>query len=152
VAEIAEQLDTDDAVQLIEDLDDADQQAVLAEMEPGRPRRDRKRAVLSGGERRPPDAARAVAVPEHMTVGDLIDYLREHDDLTTEFWEVFVVDHRHHPVGTCQLSWILRTPRHIPLTDVMKRDQTLIPVRHGPGGSRAAVPEIRADLRRRGGR
>jgi magnesium transporter len=40
---------------------------------------------------------------------------------------VFVVDERHHPVGTCQLSWILRTPRNIRLTDVMKRDQTLIP-------------------------
>ena len=36
-----------------------------------------------------------VAVPEHLTVGDLIDYLREHDDLTTEFWEVFVVDPTH---------------------------------------------------------
>ncbi|HEU5285432.1 MAG TPA: magnesium transporter, partial [Sphingomicrobium sp.] len=34
----------------------------------------------------------------------------------------------HHPVGTCKLSWILRTPRNVALTDVMKRDQTLIPV------------------------
>src|SRR5690606_31067616 len=63
-----------------------------------------------------------------LTVGGLIDYMREHDELTTEFWEVFVVDHRHRPIGTCQLSWILRTPRHIALADVMKRDQTLIPV------------------------
>jgi len=69
-----------------------------------------------------------IAVPEYLSVGDLIDYLREHDELTTEFWEVFIVDHTHKPVGTCQLSWILRTPRHIALTDVMKRDQTLIPV------------------------
>jgi len=63
-----------------------------------------------------------------MTVGDLIDYMRDRDDLPTEFWEVFVVDHRHRPVGTCQLSWILRTPRAIALSDVMKRNQTLIPV------------------------
>ena len=69
-----------------------------------------------------------VAVPEHLTVGDLIDYLRERDDLTTEFWEVFIVDPTHRPVGTCQLSWILRTPRDVPLADVMMRDQTLIPV------------------------
>ena len=27
-----------------------------------------------------------VAVPETMNVGDLIDYLRDHDELTTEFW------------------------------------------------------------------
>jgi magnesium transporter len=128
VAEIAEQLDTDDAVQLLEDLDTEDQQAILAEMEPA------DRAAIESALSYPEETAgrlmqrELVAVPETMTVGDLIDYLREQDDMPTEFWEVFVVDPRHHPVGTCQLSWILRTPRHIPLTDVMKRDQTLIPV------------------------
>jgi len=128
VADIAEQLDTDDAVQLLEDLEPADQQAILAEMEP------EDRAAIESALSYPDETAgrlmqrELVAVPEHMTVGNLIDYLRERDDLTTEFWEVFIVDHRHRPVGTCQLSWILRTPRHIPLSDVMKRDQTLIPV------------------------
>ncbi|KPL68111.1 magnesium transporter [Erythrobacter sp. SG61-1L] len=128
VAEIAEQLDTDDAVQLIEDLDEEDQAAVLAEMDP------EDRAAIESALSYPEETAgrlmqrELIAVPEHMNVGDLIDYLRERDDLTTEFWEVFIVDHTHKPVGTCQLSWILRTPRHIALTDVMKRDQTLIPV------------------------
>jgi magnesium transporter len=128
VAEIAEQLDTDDAVQLIEDLEPADQRAILAEMEPA------DRAAIESALAYPEESAgrlmqrELVAVPEHLTVGDLIDYLREHDTLTTEFWEVFIVDPSHKPVGTCQLSWILRTPRHIALIDVMKRDQTLIPV------------------------
>jgi magnesium transporter len=128
VAEIAEQLDTDDAVQLIEDLEPEDQAAILAEMEP------EDRAAIETALSYPEETAgrlmqrELVAVPEHLTVGDLIDYLREHDDLTTEFWEVFVVDPMHRPVGTCQLSWILRTPRQIALSDVMKRDQTLIPV------------------------
>jgi magnesium transporter len=128
VAEIAEQLETDDAVQLIEDLDEPDQQAILAEMDA------EERAAIESALSYPEETAgrlmqrELVAVPENMTVGDLIDYLRDNDDMTTEFWEVFIVDHRHHPVGTCQLSWILRTPRHIPLLDVMKRDQTLIPV------------------------
>ncbi len=127
VAEIAEQLDTDDAVQLIEDLDDEDQRAVLAELDP------EDRAAIESALAYPDETAgrlmqrELVAVPDTMSVGDLIDYLRTHDDLTTEFWEVFVVDHRHHPVGTCQLSWILRTERHVALADVMKRDQTLIP-------------------------
>jgi magnesium transporter len=31
-------------------------------------------------------------------------------------------------VGTCLLSWILRTPRRINVADVMQREQTLIPV------------------------
>ncbi|NWP61325.1 magnesium transporter, partial [Escherichia coli] len=65
---------------------------------------------------------------EHWTVGDVLDYLRKNEDLTTDFWEIFVVDPAHKPVGTCQLSWVLRTPRVVSMSDVMKREQTLIPV------------------------
>ncbi|MEY4239371.1 MAG: magnesium transporter [Pseudomonadota bacterium] len=128
VADIAEQLDTDDAVAMLEDLDEEDQQAVLAEMEP------EDRAAIETALSYPEESAGRlmsrdfVAVPEHMTVGDLIDFLREGRDLANEFWEVFIVDARFHPLGTCALSWILRTPRSIALTDVMQRDQTLIPV------------------------
>ncbi len=128
IADIAEQLDTDDAVAMLEDLDERDQQAVLAEMEP------EDRAAIESALSYPEESAGRlmsrdfVAVPEHMTVGDLIDFLRDSHELANEFWEVFIVDARHHPVGTCALSWILRTPRAIRLTDVMQRDQTLIPV------------------------
>ncbi|HET9354609.1 MAG TPA: magnesium transporter, partial [Sphingomicrobium sp.] len=34
----------------------------------------------------------------------------------------------HHPVGTCKLSAILRSPRDRPVGDIMQREQTLIPV------------------------
>ena len=128
VADIAEQLDTDDAVAMLEDLDEDDQQAVLAEMEP------EDRAAIETALAFPEESAGRlmsrdfVAVPEHMSVGDLIDFLREGRDLANEFWEVFIVDARHHPIGSCALSWILRTPRHIALTDVMTREQALIPV------------------------
>ncbi|MEP2735998.1 MAG: magnesium transporter [Erythrobacter sp.] len=132
VATIVEQLETDDAVQLIEDLDESDQQAILAEVEA------EDRAAIETALSYPEETAgrlmnrNFVAVPSHVTVGQLIDFLRDEGEAGGEyaedFWEVFVVDERHHPVGTCELSWILRTPRHIALTDVMKRDQTLIPV------------------------
>ncbi len=127
VADIAEQLETDDAVAMIEDLDEDDREAVLAEMEPA------DRAAIESALAYPEETAGRlmsrdfVAFPQDRTVGDLIDYLRENRDLATEFWEVFIVDARHHPVGTCALSWILRSPRQIALTDVMKREQTLIP-------------------------
>ncbi|MXO51047.1 magnesium transporter [Erythrobacter gaetbuli] len=127
VAQIAEQLETDDAVQLIEDLDEEDQRAVLAELDP------EDRIAIQTALSYPEETAgrlmsrEFVAVPEHITVGGLIDFLRDQHDLPEDFFEVFVVDQRHHPVGTCQLSWILRTPRNIALSDVMKRDQTLVP-------------------------
>jgi magnesium transporter len=58
----------------------------------------------------------------------VIDYLRSTPDLPTDFWEVFVVSPDHHPVGTCKLSTILRTPRTTLVSDIMQREQTLIPV------------------------
>jgi magnesium transporter len=128
VADIAGQLETDDAVALIEDLDRDDQQAVLRAMEPD------DRAAVEEALSYPEESAGRLmqrdlcAVPAHWTVGQVIDYLRSTADLPTDFWEVFVVDPAHHPVGTCKLSTILRTPRGIPVTEVMHREQTLIPV------------------------
>jgi magnesium transporter len=128
VADIASELDTDDAVAIIEDMDDADQAAVLRALDPD------DRAAIEAALAFPEESAgrlmqrELIAVPEHMTVGQVIDYLRDNPDLTTDFWEIFIVDPQHRPIGTCQLSWILRTPRAIPLADVMKREQTLIPV------------------------
>ena len=128
VADIAELLDTDDAVAMIEDLEPEDQAAILAELEP------EDRAAIETALSFPEESAGRlmsrdfVAVPGHMTVGDLIDFLRDSRDLPTEFWEVFIVDPAHRPVGTCELSWVLRTPRQIALTDLMKRDQALLPV------------------------
>lgn len=128
VAELAAELDTDDAVAIIEDLEEDDQRAVLDAMEP------EDRAAIESALAYPEESAGRlmqrdlVAVPQHMTVGQVIDYLRDNHDLTADFWEVFVVDEGHRPIGTCQLSWILTSPRAISIADVMKREQTLIPV------------------------
>src|SRR3546814_19153621 len=66
-----------------------------------------------------------------MTVGQLIDYLRDNRDLTSDFWEIFVVDEAPKPIGTCQLSWVLTCPRSVAMADLMKREQTLLPVDMG---------------------
>src|SRR6185295_12423600 len=122
VADIAGQLETDDAVALIEDLDEDDQQAVLQAMEPD------DRAAIEEALSYPEESAGRlmqrdlIAVPEHWLVGDVLGYLRRNEDLTTDFWEVFVVDPAHKPVGTCKLSWILRTPSDIAIADVMQRE------------------------------
>ncbi|GBH31878.1 magnesium transporter [Sphingobium xenophagum] len=128
VAEFASELDTDDAVAMIEDMEEADQQAVLEALDP------EDRAAIESALSYPEESAGRlmqrdlVAVPEHMTVGQVIDYLRDNGDLTTDFWEIYVVDAMHRPIGYCQLSWILTCPRSIAMADLMKREQTLIPV------------------------
>ena len=128
VADIAGQLETDDAVALIEDLDRDEQQAVLERMEPD------DRAAVEEALGYPEESAGRLmqrelcAVPEHWDVGQVIDYLRSTRDLPDDFWEVFVVNPSHHPVGTCKLSLILRMPRKTAVGDIMQREQTLIPV------------------------
>jgi magnesium transporter len=128
VADIAGQLDTDDAVALIEDMEEDEQRAVLRALDPD------DRAAIEEALTFPEESAGRlmqrdlIAVPEHWTVGQVIDYLRAGENLTTDFWEIYVVDPQHRPVGTCMLSWILRTPRRIRIADVMQREQTLIQV------------------------
>src|SRR3954452_2409976 len=128
VADIAGQLETDDAVALIEDLDEDEQQAVLERMEPD------DRAAVEEALSYPEESAGRLmqrdvcAVPAHWKVGQVIDYLRSTEELPDDFWEVFVVNPSHHPVGTCKLSTILRTPRNTAVGSIMFGDQTLIPV------------------------
>ncbi|MBA4760747.1 magnesium transporter [Sphingomonas sp.] len=128
VADIAAELDTDDAVAIIEDMEEEDQRAVLRALDPD------DRAAIEEALSYPEESAgrlmqrELIAVPEHWTVGNVLDYLRGEEELATDFWEIFVVDPAHHPVGTCALSWVLRTPRSVSMADVMKREQTLIPV------------------------
>lgn len=128
VAALATELDTDDAVAIIEDMEEDDRRAVLRALDPD------DRAAIEEALSYPEESAGRlmqrdlIAVPEHWRVGDVLDYLRRNEDLTTDFWEVYVVDAAHHPIGTCKLSWILRTPRDIAIADVMQREQTLLPV------------------------
>ncbi|HYG31273.1 MAG TPA: magnesium transporter [Allosphingosinicella sp.] len=128
VAEIAGEMETDDAVAMIEDLEEDEQRAVLRALDPD------DRAAIEEALSFPEESAGRlmqrdlIAVPEHWTVGHVIDWLRSGEELAHDFWEVFVVDGRHHPVGTMPLSRILRTQRKVPVAEIMQREQTLIPV------------------------
>ncbi|MEA3017276.1 MAG: magnesium transporter [Sphingomonadales bacterium] len=128
VAEIAGEMETDDAVAMIEDLEEDEQRAVLRALDPD------DRAAIEEALSFPEESAGRlmqrdlIAVPEHWTVGQVIDWLRSGEELAHSFWEVFVVDERHHPVGTMPLSRILRTQRKAKVAEIMQREQTLIPV------------------------
>ena len=128
VAEIAAELDTDDAVAMIEDMEADDQAAVLAQLGP------EDRAAIENALSYPEETAGRlmqrdlVAVGEHVTVGDIIDRLREDREAAEDFYEIYVVDPAHRPIGYVQLSRLLRTARAEKVADIMVRQQTLIPV------------------------
>lgn len=129
IAQAIEQLETDDSVQILEDLGEKDQREVLEALEDTGERRAIEEALSYPEE----SAGRLmqsqhIAVPEFWNVGQTIDYLRDNQELASEFWEIFVTDPRYKPVGTLALSHVLRAPRDTPVIDLMKTDQTLISV------------------------
>ncbi|MEP3244731.1 MAG: magnesium transporter [Sneathiella sp.] len=128
IAELVTELELDDAVHVLEDLEQDEQQDVLNEL----PAEDR--IVIEEGLAYAEDTAGRlmqrdlIAVPEYWNIGQTIDYLRDTDDLPNEFYEIFVVDPRHHPIGTIPLDKAMRNQRSICVKDIMLREQKLIPV------------------------
>jgi magnesium transporter len=62
------------------------------------------------------------------TLGQLIDSLEDIENLPEHFYNVYVVDGAHKPVGELSLSWILRHPRKTLVSKVMQPDVKTVPV------------------------
>src|SRR3546814_5864026 len=69
-----------------------------------------------------------VAIPAYWTVGETVDFMRASPELPDDFYDLFVVDPRHRPVGTVSLSRVLRNRRAVRISDIMASDLTPLPV------------------------
>ena len=122
------ELDTDDAAEVLEDLDKDEQQRVLDALPPT------DRQLVAEALSYPESSAGRlmqrdyVAVPHLWNVGQVIDWLRDSDDLPEDFYELFVVDASHRPIGAVPLSRAMRTKRPIAVADIMEDQQKLFPV------------------------
>ena len=138
VATAVSEMDTDDAVQVIEELEEHEQKQVLNAI----PVSDR--TLIEEGLGYPEDSAgrlmqrEVMTVPEFWSVGETIDYLRQEADdegasaesgsLPDLFYDIFVVDPSHRPIGAVALSRLLRSRRQVPIVDIMSSEMKLIPV------------------------
>lgn len=133
IAAAVQDLDSDDVVEIVEELEGPDQQKVLEAM----PAPDRR--LIEQSLSYPEDSAgrlmqrEIVTVPSHWTVGETIDYMRdaaegEDDILPTSFYDIFVVDPTHKPVGAIHLSHLLRSKRPVRVSELMQTELKLIPV------------------------
>lgn len=122
VAEGISELDSDDAVYLIEDLDAADQGAILDRM-PSAERLSIERSLdypeESAGRLMQTDF---IAVPPFWTVGQTIDYCRETADLPDDFYEIHVVDPTYRLVGVVPLDRLLRSKRPVGISDLVEEE------------------------------
>ncbi|MDH4982804.1 magnesium transporter [Hyphomicrobium sp. D-2] len=126
LAKAVTELDSDDAAYLLESLEADDRQEILDQL----PQSDRaalERNLLYPGE----TAGRLmqadfVAVPPFWTVGQVIDFARDTEDLPETFSEIFVVDPGFHLLGSVNISRLLRTKRDVPISTIMDADRHMI--------------------------
>ena len=126
LARAVTELDTDDAAYVIESLEESDKQEILAQMPSG------DRQALERALEYPEDTAGRlmqsdfVAVAPFWTVGQVIDHMREHDDLPEHFSEIFVVDPTFRVLGSVDLSRLLRAKRETLVGDIMDPDRHVV--------------------------
>lgn len=126
LARAVTELDTDDAAYVIESLEESDKQEILAQLPSG------DREALERALEYPEDSAGRlmqadfVAVAPYWTIGNVIDHMRESDDLPDEFNEIFVVDPAFRVLGSVELSRLLRTQRDVAISDIMNTDRHMV--------------------------
>ncbi|MGE3917526.1 MAG: magnesium transporter, partial [Hyphomicrobiaceae bacterium] len=123
LARIVTKLDTDDAAYVIENLEKEDQQDILSQLPSS------ERAALERNLEYPEETAGRlmqtdfVAVPQFWTVGQVIDHMREAEDLPVSFSDIFVIDPAFRVLGSVDLSRLLRTKRHVNISTIMETDR-----------------------------
>lgn len=126
LAKAVSALETDDAAYVIESLEAADKAEVLSQIPSD------ERALLERNLDYPEATAGRlmqadlVAVAPFWNVGQVIDYMRETDDLPDNFSEIFVVDPTYKVLGAVELSRVLRSKRHVKIEEIMSRDRTSV--------------------------
>lgn len=135
LTEAVRDMDSDDVVDLIEDLEDDQQATILGALE------DSDRAAVQQSLSYPEYSAgrlmqrEVVMAPEHWTVGEAIDHLRNtpEEDLPDQFYHIVMVDPRLHPVGNVTLGKLMRSRRETKLADILEETFQVIPATQEEG-------------------
>jgi magnesium transporter len=129
VAAIVNELESDDALRLIDDLDEERRHEIMRHL-------SRKvRAGVEEGLTFPEDSAgrmmqrEFVAIPQFWTVGKIVDYLRAASDaLPDKFYDIFIVDPMHRFVGAVTLSSVLCAQRAVKVDTLVSEEHVTVPV------------------------
>jgi magnesium transporter len=120
VAEGVRDIESDDAVAILEDLPKHEQTEILDQLPPP------ERVALARRLDYPGESAgrhmqtEFIAVPPIWNVGQAIDYMRETADLPEHFYKLYVVDDSRHFLGAVPLDRLLRSKRPVPISNLME--------------------------------
>lgn len=128
VASVVSALESDDALDLILNLDESFQQEIIRKLS------TKLRIALEEGLNFPEDSAgrlmqrEFVAVPEFWTVGKTLDYLRAAGDtVPADFLDIFAITPSHHVIGEIPLNKIIRAGRSEKIYTLALEDVHIIP-------------------------
>ncbi len=127
VAEAMRELDSDDVVDILEDLDAPQQDLILGALT------DADRLAVVAAMAFPEESAgrlmqrEVVVAPEHWTVGEAIDFLRETEHLPDQFYHVILVDPRMKPTGYVTLGRLLSSRRDVALKSILEDSFRTVP-------------------------
>ena len=120
LAEAVRELESDDVVDILEDLDEPAKEALLKALDLS------DRIAVEQALSLPEFSAgrlmqrEVVAAPEHWNVGDAIDHFRSQDNLPEQFYHVILVDPKHRPVSYVTLGRLMAAPRATRLSDIVE--------------------------------
>jgi magnesium transporter len=123
VAEGVRELESDDAVAILEGLAQEERAEILEQLPPP------ERVALARSLQYPEESAgrrmqtEFIAVSPSWTVGQAIDYMRETAELPERFYELYVVDDARHFQGAVPLDRLLRSKRPVPVSELMEGER-----------------------------
>ena len=127
VAEAMRELDSDDVVDILEDLDAPQQDLILGALT------DADRLAVVAAMAFPEESAgrlmqrEVVVAPEHWTVGETIDFMRETEHLPDQFYHVILVDPRMKPTGYVTVGRLLSSRRDVALRGILEDSFHTVP-------------------------
>jgi magnesium transporter len=128
VAGIISKLESDDALDLLLDLDENFRAEIIRKLS------SKIRLAVEEGLSFPENSAgrlmqrEVVAVPQFWTVGKTIDYLREAaNDLPDDFFDIFVIDPGYHVLGQIPLNRVIRSKRSVKMEGLTAGEIMTIP-------------------------
>ena len=128
IAKALPDLDSDDVVDIVEELEPEERDEVLKNLPL------QNRVIVEQGLSYPEDSAgrmmqrEVVVAPSHWTVGQTIDFMRSEEDLPEDFYAIVVIDPARRVLGQVRLSHLLSAGRPIRMSEMMETTPHQIPV------------------------